>query len=155
MIELKRRPWPGNVRELRNMVEHALVLARDGVVMPEHLPAPVPAQLVGGEGNSASIEERLQQLVIESKRFTKMGLRQQQGFVGDRDRVTKEPIPDHISAKHQDLAQLMNGLVATENQLAHSDLDPVLVAAKIAFGFVFIHPFEDGNGRIHRWSKRG
>jgi len=27
----------------------------------------------------------------------------------------------------------------------------VLAATLIAFGFVFIHPFEDGNGRIHRY----
>lgn len=27
----------------------------------------------------------------------------------------------------------------------------MLSAALIAFGFVFIHPFEDGNGRIHRY----
>jgi DNA-binding NtrC family response regulator len=33
--------WPGNVRELRNALEHALVLARDGAVLPEHLPATV------------------------------------------------------------------------------------------------------------------
>jgi hypothetical protein len=26
-----------------------------------------------------------------------------------------------------------------------------VAAAVVAFGFVFIHPFEDGNGRIHRW----
>ncbi len=30
--------WPGNVRELRNAVEHALVLARGGTILPEHLP---------------------------------------------------------------------------------------------------------------------
>ena len=30
-------------------------------------------------------------------------------------------------------------------------VDPVVVAAAAAFGFVFIHPFVDGNGRIHRW----
>jgi len=28
---------------------------------------------------------------------------------------------------------------------------PIVRAAAIAFGFVFIHPFEDGNGRIHRF----
>jgi len=28
---------------------------------------------------------------------------------------------------------------------------PVIIAGAIAFGFVFIHPFEDGNGRIHRF----
>ena len=28
---------------------------------------------------------------------------------------------------------------------------PIVRAVAIAFGFVFIHPFEDGNGRIHRF----
>lgn len=32
-----------------------------------------------------------------------------------------------------------------------SRIDAVLSATIIAFGFVFIHPFEDGNGRIHRY----
>jgi Fic family protein len=27
----------------------------------------------------------------------------------------------------------------------------VIAAASLAFGFVYIHPFEDGNGRLHRW----
>jgi hypothetical protein len=31
-----------------------------------------------------------------------------------------------------------------------SDLDPVLQAAILAFGFVYIHPLADGNGRLHR-----
>ena len=30
-------------------------------------------------------------------------------------------------------------------------LDPVCAAAAASFGFVFVHPFEDGNGRIHRF----
>ena len=29
--------------------------------------------------------------------------------------------------------------------------EAIVRAAVIAFGFVFIHPFEDGNGRIHRY----
>ena len=29
--------------------------------------------------------------------------------------------------------------------------DPVVAAAVSSFGFVFVHPFEDGNGRIHRY----
>ena len=36
--ELKGRPWHGNVRELRNALEHALILAREGGVLKEHLP---------------------------------------------------------------------------------------------------------------------
>jgi hypothetical protein len=29
-------------------------------------------------------------------------------------------------------------------------VSPVIHAAAISYGFVFLHPFEDGNGRIHR-----
>jgi two-component system, NtrC family, nitrogen regulation response regulator GlnG len=42
LAELERRQWYGNVRELRGAIEHALVLARHGVVMPEHLPVAMP-----------------------------------------------------------------------------------------------------------------
>ena len=103
--------------------------------------------------NQLSIAElnRLQKLVIENDRFVKMGIRIQHGFIGDRDRETQEPIPDHISAKHENLEQLMAGLLQTQKVLTESRMDPVLVAAKIAFGFVFIHPFVDGNGRLHRY----
>ena len=34
---------------------------------------------------------------------------------------------------------------------AEERLDAVIAAAILAFGFVYIHPFEDGNGRIHRY----
>ena len=100
-----------------------------------------------------SIEEllRLQQIVIENSRFTKMGLRKQGGFVGEHDRTTSEPLPDHISAKQDNLEQLMNGLMATNTVLQDESYDAVLAAAAIAFGFVFIHPFVDGNGRLHRY----
>ena len=94
---------------------------------------------------------RLQQLVIESKRFTQMGLRQQGGFVGEHDRASGEPIPDHISARWDDLERLINGLIVTSKQLETSGFDAVLAATYIAFGFVFIHPFVDGNGRLHRY----
>jgi two-component system nitrogen regulation response regulator GlnG len=30
--------WPGNVRELENVVQHAMVMAAGGVILPEHLP---------------------------------------------------------------------------------------------------------------------
>jgi two-component system, NtrC family, response regulator AtoC len=36
--------WPGNVRELKNAVEHAVVLAAAGEVLPEHLPKNVHAR---------------------------------------------------------------------------------------------------------------
>ena len=94
---------------------------------------------------------RLQQIVIENSRFVDMGLRKKGGFVGEHDRVTGEPIPDHISAKEEDLEALLKGLIATNEALQDSSYDAVLAAATIAFGFVFIHPFVDGNGRLHRY----
>ena len=103
--------------------------------------------------NSLTKEEllRLQQIIIESKRFTKMGFRKEGGYVGDRDRTTGDPIPDHISAKWQDIERLLEGIIDTYQLLEKEKFDPVLTAAIIAFGFVFIHPFYDGNGRLHRY----
>ena len=34
---------------------------------------------------------------------------------------------------------------------AEERLDAVIAAAILAFGFVYVHPLEDGNGRIHRY----
>jgi len=103
--------------------------------------------------NDLSKEEliRLQQLVIENTLFVQMGLRKKGGFVGEHDRVSGEPIPDHISAKSQDLDYLVDGLIDVNKLFIKDDIHAVLAAAVIAFGFVFIHPFEDGNGRIHRY----
>jgi len=95
--------------------------------------------------------ERLQHIVIGTKKLKHMGIRKEEGFIGEHDRETFAPIPDHISAKAKDLTSLMNGLLNTNNLLQDSDYDPVLAAATIAFGFVFIHPLSDGNGRIHRY----
>jgi hypothetical protein len=94
---------------------------------------------------------RLQQIIIGSSRFTTMGVRKEGGFVGEHDRVSGDPIPDHISAKWQDVEPLTERLIATSELLENSEFDPVLTAAAIAFGLVFIHPFTDGNGRLHRY----
>ena len=94
---------------------------------------------------------RLQQVVIENSRFTAMGFRKEAGFVGEHDRTTGEPIPDHISAKWQDAERLTEDLITSGKVLEDSVFNAVLTAAIIAFGFVFIHPFVDGNGRIHRY----
>lgn len=95
--------------------------------------------------------ERLQQLVIENARFIDMGYRKKGGFIGERDKDTFSPIPDHISAKHGDILELMTGLIETNFKLLNDEIDAVLAATIIAFGFVNIHPFVDGNGRIHRY----
>ncbi len=56
--------WPGNVRELRNVLERALIAAREGTLLPAHLsrtfgattPIPTVAELAPSNGNSISVE---------------------------------------------------------------------------------------------------
>jgi len=93
---------------------------------------------------------RLQRLVIGDQRFVRLGLRTEGGFVGEHERDTGAPLPDHISARHEDLPSLIDGMTAFDRGPAGA-LDPVIAAAVLAFGFVYIHPFDDGNGRIHRY----
>lgn len=93
---------------------------------------------------------RLQQIVIGDERFIKLGFRREGGFVGSHDRESRVPLPDHISARHEDLDALVGGMVTFARTQAQS-LDPVVAAGILAFGFVYIHPFEDGNGRLHRY----
>lgn len=105
-----------------------------------------------GQRNLSIAElEYLQQIVIEDNRFIEAGLRREGGFVGEHDQTTGMPMPDHISARAEDLNDLLSGLIETYELLCKDDFDPVLLATVLAFGFVFIHPFEDGNGRIHRY----
>ena len=94
---------------------------------------------------------RLQKIVIGDDRFVALGLRTEGGWIGERDRLTMDPIPVHISARPEDLRGLMQGLVDYARRALAAPLDPVVAAAVLSFGFVYIHPFEDGNGRIHRW----
>ena len=111
-------------------------------------------QAIGEAGQRPlTIEEflRLQRIVIGDARFVHFGWRGEGGFVGGRDRETNAPIPDHVSARPEDIASLIGGLVEYANRNETSGLDPIAAAAAVAFGFVFIHPLEDGNGRIHRW----
>lgn len=95
--------------------------------------------------------ERMQDIVIGNKQLKNMGMRKGEGFIGEHDRETFIPMPDHISAKAKDLPSLMQDLLETNIILQQAGYDPVLAATTIAFGFVFIHPLSDGNGRIHRY----
>lgn len=93
---------------------------------------------------------RLQRIVIGNERFVRLGLRNEGGFVGDRDPDSLAPVPEHVSARHEDLPSLVQGMIDFDRS-AEEKLDAVIAAAILAFGFVYIHPFQDGNGRIHRY----
>ena len=93
---------------------------------------------------------RLQGIVIGDERFVRLGFRNEGGFIGEHDRETRMPLPEHISARPEDLPSLTDGMIDFDQGPAQS-IDPVIAAAILAFGFVYIHPFEDGNGRLHRY----
>lgn len=46
--------------------------------------------------------------------------------------------------------ELMGALMAFANH-APQKLDPIVAASVVSFGFVFVHPFMDGNGRLSRF----
>jgi len=57
----------------------------------------------------------------------------------------------HIGARQKDVEILMEGLLASYNSLINEVYDPIVLMTTICFGFVNIHPFNDGNGRSHRF----
>lgn len=101
---------------------------------------------------SLSVNEiqRLHAILLKDSRFIKIGLRDEEVFLGDRDR-DNYPIPEFIGAKNKDLPVLMQDWIELEEKLTNDEINPILQAVIIAFSFVYIHPLEDGNGRIHRY----
>ena len=72
MAALLSYPWPGNVRELQNLIERAVILARDGV-LPNPLPAnnqqavsPNPLPANNQQPETATLNEGLRALILEA-----------------------------------------------------------------------------------------
>ena len=91
----------------------------------------------------------LQKTTVDD-RFANDDFRESQNYVGQTVSYGKEVV--HFAApKPQDITDIMKGMFYTYNRMMSSKSHPVIIAAVISFGFVFIHPFDDGNGRIHRF----
>jgi DNA-binding NtrC family response regulator len=58
LIRLRQYDWPGNVRELRNVLQQAVLVARDGVILPGHLP-PLTMPLPGDDALARRIAAAL------------------------------------------------------------------------------------------------
>jgi Fic/DOC family len=101
--------------------------------------------------NRLTLDEiiRLHGVLIEDTRFVHAGLRPDGVFLGERDHLG-DPLPEFIGADPKDLGDLMAGLLEANDRMREDGLDPVLQAAATAFGCVYVHPFQDGNGRMHR-----
>jgi hypothetical protein len=88
---------------------------------------------------------------IVDLRFQDTDYRNNQNYVGETVSFNKEKV-HYVSPKPEDLPDLMENLIGTHRKLKHEQGIPVVVhAAIISYGFVFLHPFNDGNGRIHRF----
>lgn len=92
---------------------------------------------------------RLHAILIDDHRFSSGEFRQHGAFLGEHTK-DGEPIPEFIGARADDISSLMHDLIAANERMKNSGVDAVVQAAAIAFGFVYIHPFGDGNGRLHR-----
>ena len=87
---------------------------------------------------------------IVDPRFRDSDYRKRQNYVGETVAWQRERI-HFVCPKPEDLAGLMQGLIASHGRMAEGGVPAVVHAAAVAYGFVFLHPFEDGNGRIHRF----
>jgi hypothetical protein len=87
---------------------------------------------------------------IVDPRFAAKDWRTIQNYVGQTMRDYTEQV-HFVCPKPEDAEDLMDGWMECTRRLQNSAVDPVAAAAAMAFGFVFVHPFEDGNGRIHRF----
>lgn len=88
------------------------------------------------------------QNAIVDERFAVPKYRDFQNYIGQTTLQYGE-IYHYICPPPDLVTSMMSGLRETERKSEGNHA--ILRAAMIAFGFVFIHPFEDGNGRLHRF----
>lgn len=81
--------------------------------------------------------------------------RQDEIYVGETRMTWQDGFEEnihYIGPKFTEVPSLMHGLFSMHKSLLlDNSLPPMMHAAILAFGFVYIHPFSDGNGRIHRY----
>lgn len=88
---------------------------------------------------------------IVDERYAQHGWRTDQVYVGETMTPGHEKV-HFIGVRPKDLASIMGDFLCMFNRrLENGDIDSVIMAAIVSFAFVFIHPFDDGNGRLHRY----
>jgi hypothetical protein len=94
----------------------------------------------------------IQNAIVGDRRFAAADWRTTQNYVGESQILGREVI-HFVGPKPEDVPALMDGLIACLDRLSDpaTVIDAVAAAAAVAFGFVYIHPFDDGNGRLHRY----
>lgn len=101
-----------------------------------------------GEGTDPLDIEDLTQLQTEILgRATRYGMRKSPVFVGHNSSYAE--VVDYVAPHWEHTESLLRGL---QQFLARTNSrSPIVRAAVASFGFVYIHPMADGNGRISRF----
>ena len=80
---LQRYAWPGNVRELENVIERALALSKDGVILPSDLPPEVAQEAAttggAGRGGGGGLVDDRPTLAELERRYIELILRETGG----------------------------------------------------------------------------
>ena len=109
-------------------------------------------QLLESAGEPGPLSEELfaswQNRIVSSFSIER-GYRQGQNWLSRAGRLRN--IADFIPPPPGLVPSMMAGINEVAQMAALNRLDPVVAAACAAFGFVFVHPFYDGNGRLHRF----
>jgi Fic family protein len=109
-------------------------------------------EMAGSESNQEMLEKMrlitLQNAIVDP-RFASNEFRHFQNYVGQTMGNGQENF-HYICPPPGVMSSLMEGLQTLTLKTAQA-VPPEVRAGLIAFGFVFIHPFEDGNGRLHRF----
>lgn len=90
---------------------------------------------------------------VVDPRFAESGFREDQVYVGETRSHMGVPYENvhYVAPRPVDAIEMMGGLMTMANKLSGTDVPAVIQATAVSFGFVYIHPFDDGNGRTHRY----
>lgn len=76
-------------------------------------------------------------------------------YVGETRLTWRDGLEENthfIGPKYKQVPSMMEGLLKMhQSMMIENTLPPMIHASIMSFGFVYIHPFSDGNGRIHRY----
>lgn len=112
--------------------------------------ADVIARRTGQDNNplsEATLAQLQGEILGERTTLAHFGLRQSPVFVGET--VRYQNVVHYVAPPADDVAAMLKGLrVFLERTQGQS---PVMRSSVAAFGFVYIHPLADGNGRVHRF----
>ncbi len=88
---------------------------------------------------------------VVDARYRQMNWRSDQVYVGETLAPGSEKV-HYVAPRPDAVENLMDGYLKCLRQWMNAEgCDPVVIAAAMGFAFVFIHPFDDGNGRVHRF----